>query len=96
MRHPTRSRQCGGTTCSGEGHAAASPVRTAVNIDRAVFALAGTLTTVSILLAFLVSSWWLLLACFVGINQLQASITGVCPAAAILRRLGVEAGCAFR
>lgn len=67
-----------------------------MNLDRAIFALAGTLTLVSAGLAALVSPWWLLLTTFVGANQLQASITGLCPAAAILRRLGVRSGCAFR
>ncbi|MFC7493043.1 MULTISPECIES: YgaP family membrane protein [unclassified Nocardioides] len=67
-----------------------------MNIDRAVFALAGTLTLLAAVLAVLVSPWWLLLAGFVGANQLQASLTGLCPAATILRRLGVRSGCAFR
>ncbi len=67
-----------------------------MNLDRAIFALAGTLTLLSAAPAVLLSPWWLLLAAFVGANQLQASVTGLCPAAAILRRLGVSAGCAFR
>lgn len=66
-----------------------------MNIDRAVMALAGTLILLSTLLAVLVSGWWLLLTAFVGANLLQASITGLCPAASILRRLGVRSGCAF-
>lgn len=67
-----------------------------MNIDRAVFALAGTMVLVSVVLATLVSTWWLLLAAFVGANLLQSSITGFCPAALILRRFGVQSGCAFR
>ncbi|GAA2152534.1 hypothetical protein GCM10009844_35980 [Nocardioides koreensis] len=51
---------------------------------------------VSALLAALVSPWWLLLTAFVGLNLLQSSITGFCPAASIFRRLGVSSGCAFR
>jgi hypothetical protein len=43
-----------------------------------------------------VSPWWLLLTAFVGLNLLQSSITGFCPAAVIFRRLGVSNGCAFR
>lgn len=66
-----------------------------MNLDRAVFALAGTLTLVGALLAATVSPWWLLLVTFVGLNQLQASITGFCPAALILKRFGVNSGCAF-
>jgi hypothetical protein len=66
-----------------------------MNIDRAVFALAGTLTLLSALLAVLVSPWWLLLTAFVGLNMFQASFTGFCPAALVLKRLGVHRGCAF-
>jgi len=67
-----------------------------VNVDRFVLALAGTLVLVSVTLATLVSTWWLLLAAFVGANLLQSSVTGFCPAAVVLRRLGVPTGCAFR
>ncbi|KRA37619.1 MULTISPECIES: YgaP family membrane protein [unclassified Nocardioides] len=67
-----------------------------MNIDRAVLALAGTLVLVSIALATLVSTWWLLLTAFVGANLFQSSITGFCPAALVLRRFGVQSGCAFR
>lgn len=67
-----------------------------MNVDRMVLALAGTLTLLGAALAALVSPWWLLLVGFVGANQLQASLTGWCPAALVLRRLGVPVGCAFR
>lgn len=66
-----------------------------MNLDRLVLALAGTLVLVSVVLAALLSTWWLLLTAFVGANLLQASVTGFCPAAVVLRRLGVPAGCAF-
>ena len=67
-----------------------------MNLDRAVLSLAGTMILVSVLLATFVSPWWLLLTAFVGLNLLQSSITGFCPAASIFRRLGVSSGCAFR
>jgi hypothetical protein len=67
----------------------------AVNIDRAVLALAGTLTLLSVTFAALVNPWWLLLGAFVGANQLQASVSGWCPAALVLARFGVPSGCAF-
>ncbi len=67
-----------------------------MNLDRAVLTVAGTVTLISVLLVALVSSWWLLLTAFVGLNLLQSSFTGFCPAALILRRLGVADGCAFR
>lgn len=66
-----------------------------MNIDRLVLAIAGTLTLLSTVLAATVSPWWLLLTGFVGLNQLQASLTGLCPAASLLSRMGVPVGCAF-
>jgi hypothetical protein len=67
-----------------------------MNLDRAVLTLAGSMVLVSALLAALVSTWWLLLTAFVGLNLLQSSFTGFCPAAIIFRRFGVTSGCAFR
>jgi hypothetical protein len=67
-----------------------------VNLDRAVLTLAGTMILLSAVLAAAVSPWWLLLTAFVGLNLLQSSVTGFCPAASIFRRLGVSSGCAFR
>jgi hypothetical protein len=69
---------------------------TTMNLDRAVLTLAGTMTLVSALLAAVVSPWWLLLTAFVGLNLLQSSVTGFCPAAMVFRRAGLSSGCAFR
>lgn len=66
-----------------------------MNVDKAVLALAGTMTLAGTLLAAFVSPWFLLLTGFVGLNQLQASLTGKCPAALLFRRAGVPVGCAF-
>ena len=66
-----------------------------MNVDRAVFSLAGTMVLVSLALGWWVSPYWLLLAAFVGANMLQASFTGFCPAAMIFRKLGLETGAAF-
>ena len=67
-----------------------------MNIDRAVLAFAGTLILLSLALAHFVSPLWLWLTVFVGANLLQASVTGFCPAAIVLRKLGVSSGCAFK
>jgi ABC-type transport system involved in cytochrome bd biosynthesis fused ATPase/permease subunit len=71
-----------------------------MNIDRAVLAFAGVMVLISATLTHFVSPWWLLLTAFVGINLLQSSFTGFCPAAMILRKLGVgrdaPAGYGFR
>lgn len=66
-----------------------------MNIDRAVILLAGTLTVLGAVLTLLVSEWWVLLPAFVGLNLFQSSLTGFCPAAVLLRRVGVRSGCAF-
>ena len=64
-------------------------------LERILFALAGTVTLLSVALAALVSPWWLLLTAFVGVNQLAFVALGDCVASLILRRtFGVERGCA--
>lgn len=55
-------------------------------LERALFALAGTMALVSALLAALVSPWFLLLTAFVGANQLLYVAAGDCPASLILKR----------
>ncbi len=67
-----------------------------MNIDRIVFAFAGSVVLLSVALGYFVSPWWLLLALFVGANQLQSAFTGFCPLARILSAMGVKPGCAFR
>jgi hypothetical protein len=67
-----------------------------MNIDRAVMAFAGLMILASVTLAHFVSPWWLLLTAFVGLNLLQASVTGFCPAAMLFGKLGMKSGCAFK
>ncbi|NKI33731.1 DUF2892 domain-containing protein [Wenzhouxiangella sp. XN79A] len=66
-----------------------------MNIDRFVFAFAGTMILVSLVLSQLHSVYWLVLTAFVGVNMLQAAFTGFCPLAILLRRLGRPTGAAF-
>ena len=67
-----------------------------MNVDRAVFAFAGVMILLSLLLAHFVSPMWLWFTAFVGLNLLQSSITGFCPAAMVFRKLGIASGCAFK
>ncbi len=67
-----------------------------MTIDRAVLAFAGAMTLLSAVLVWLVSPWWLLLTAFIGLNMIQASFTGFCPAAMVFKRLGAKPGCAFQ
>jgi hypothetical protein len=55
-------------------------------LERVLFALAGTVTLLSALLAATVSSWFLLLTAFVGVNQWLYVVVGACPASMILSR----------
>ena len=67
-----------------------------MNLDRAVLGFAGVMTLASLALAPFVSPLWLWFTAFIGVNMLQASVTGFCPAAIVFRKLGVRAGCAFK
>ena len=67
-----------------------------MNLDRAIFAFAGVMILLSVALVYFVSPWWLLLTAFVGLNLLQSSVTGFCPAAMVFRKLGLPGGCAFK
>lgn len=66
-----------------------------MSIDRAVMAFAGSVVLISLWLGHAVSVNWYWLAAFVGANLLQASFTGFCPLAMILKKLGVKQGPAF-
>jgi hypothetical protein len=55
-------------------------------LERVLFAMAGTMTLVSVALAALVSPWFLLLTAFVGVNQLLYVTVGACPASIVLSR----------
>lgn len=66
-----------------------------MTIDRAVMAFAGMMILSSSALAYALHPYWLGLTAFVGLNLLQASFTGLCPLAMVLKRLGVRSGAAF-
>jgi len=66
-----------------------------MSIDRAVMAFAGTVVLVSLLLSQYHHPGWLWVTAFVGANMLQASFTGFCPLAKILKRIGVRPDEAF-
>jgi len=62
-------------------------VRAGWPLERVLFALAGTMTLLSALLAAVVSPWFLLLTAFVGLNQWLYVAFGACPASFVLERL---------
>jgi hypothetical protein len=55
-------------------------------LERVLFALAGSVTLISALLAAVVSPWFLLLTAFVGVNQWLFVLFGACPASIVLER----------
>lgn len=66
-----------------------------MNIDRFVFAVAGSFILLSVILSQIHSLYWLFFTAFVGVNLLQSSITGFCPLAVVLKKVGVRSGQAF-
>ncbi|OYX74081.1 MAG: sulfurtransferase [Rhizobiales bacterium 32-66-11] len=66
-----------------------------MTVDRAVLMFAGLMVLVSLALGFYVSPYWYFLTAFVGLNLMQASVTGFCPAALIFKKLGCKPGVAF-
>ncbi|WP_461517719.1 YgaP family membrane protein [Porticoccus sp.] len=67
-----------------------------MNVDRLVFTIAGLFILGSLLLSQLHSVYWLWFTAFVGANMFQASFSGFCPMAMLLKKLGVQSGCAFK
>ena len=67
-----------------------------MTIDRAVLFFAGFMVLLSLGLGYYVSPYWYLLTAFVGLNLMQSSVTGFCPAAIAFRKLGFKPGVAFR
>ncbi len=56
-----------------------------MNVERAVFAVAGLLVLLSLALGYFLSPYWFLLTAFVGIALFQSAFTGTCPARSVLR-----------
>lgn len=66
-----------------------------MTIDRSVLLFAGVMVLLSLALTLWVSQWFMLFTTFIGLNLIQSSFTGFCPAAMVFRALGVKPGCAF-
>jgi len=56
-------------------------------LERVLFAMAGTMTLISVALVLLVSPWFLILTAFVGVNQWLFVAFGACPASIVLGRV---------
>ncbi|MBA4350607.1 MAG: DUF2892 domain-containing protein [Rhodobacter sp.] len=66
-----------------------------MTLDRAVMTFAGVMVLVSVLLTSFVSPYFLWFTVFIGVNLIQSSFTGFCPAAMVMKRLGLRQGAAF-
>ncbi len=66
-----------------------------MSIERIVMLFAGCMILLSVSLSQLHHVYWLFFTAFVGANLAQASITGFCPLAKILKALGTKPGQAF-
>ena len=67
-----------------------------MTIDRAVLMFAGFVVLISLAIGYYVSAYWFLLTAFAGLNMIQASMTGFCPAALVFKKLGCKPGVAFQ
>ncbi len=66
-----------------------------MSLDRSMFAFAGFMVLLSVVLTLFVHPLFVWLTVFVGANMLQSAFTGFCPAAMIMKKLGVKPGTAF-
>jgi hypothetical protein len=60
-----------------------------MTLENAIRAMAGTFVLLSLALGYFVHQGFFLFTAFVGLNLLQSSFTGFCPAETILKKLGV-------
>jgi hypothetical protein len=65
-------------------------------LDRSMFAFAGVMILVSVVLTQFVHPAFFWFTVFIGANLLQSAFTGWCPAAIIMKKLGVQPGSAFK
>lgn len=59
-------------------------------LERVIFMMAGLMATLSAVLSWLVSPWWLILTALVGVNLIIFASTGFCLMANIIHKAGVK------
>lgn len=67
-----------------------------MTLDRSIFLFAGVMVLLSVALTLWVSPLFVWFTVFIGLNLVQSSFTGFCPAAMVFKALGIKAGCAFQ
>ena len=61
-----------------------------MTVDNGVRVVAGTFVVVSLALGVWVNHNWFFFTAFVGLNLIQSAFTGFCPAAMLLKKLGLK------
>ncbi|HAT6345335.1 TPA: DUF2892 domain-containing protein [Aeromonas hydrophila] len=61
-----------------------------MTVDNGVRVVAGCMLLLSLLLTAWVHPGFVWLSVFVGVNLIQSAFTGFCPAAILLKRLGLK------
>ena len=61
-----------------------------MSLERSIMAFAGFMVLLSLALTYFVHPYFVWLTVFVGANLFQSAFTGFCPAAMIMRKLGIE------
>ena len=61
-----------------------------MTVDNGVRVVAGTFVLVSLALGVWVNHNWFFFTAFVGLNLVQSAFTGFCPAAMLLKKLGLK------
>ena len=59
-------------------------------LERITWLLAGCMSLLSALLAWLISPWWMLLAALVGFNLIIFALSGFCVMASLLHAFGIS------
>lgn len=69
-------------------------MKSQVSLEHAVDAFAGLMVLFSAVLTYFVHPGFIGLTVFIGINLFQQAFTGICPAAAVLRKVfGFQPAC---
>lgn len=61
-----------------------------MSIERSIMAFAGFMVLLSLVLTATVSHHFIWLTVFVGANLFQSAFTGFCPAAMVMRKMGIK------
>lgn len=61
-----------------------------MSIERALFALGGTMVIITSLLALFHHPYWTWVTLFIGFNCLQSSFTGFCPPVWLMKKLNMK------